>query len=322
MVEVLKHAPDALTWRERYALVVLAENAKDGTRQCWPGIEDDPEIAHRMRLPGRSSRYEVLKALRTKGALESVMTGHRGRRAVYRIPVMGPETPDAIDPEMGPESSDAMAEKGPESPDKGSGNDGPNPDAKGPGTTDPNGEKGSGNDRERVREPHGKGPGIPDPYSSDPSNTPQQQEAAPTTDSNRQITVEEKLEFGRFWQLHPKSRAMDKTKSAWASAVLSGVDPKKITAAAEAYAHEMKTKDWQFIKQSDHWIREHRYEDKFPPRPNSKPSGQLPPWCGECADGNRAAERNGHLRQIYDHNGNGRPCPKCHPDMTHHGHAA
>jgi hypothetical protein len=94
-VEVLDHAPDALSWRERYALAVLAENANDDTRQCWPGIEDDPAIAHRMRLPGRSSRYEVLKGLRSKGALETVAAGHRGRRAVYRIPVMGPGTPDA-----------------------------------------------------------------------------------------------------------------------------------------------------------------------------------------------------------------------------------
>ena len=318
MVEVLKHAPDALTWRERYALVVLAENAKDGTRQCWPGIEDDPEIAQMMRLPGRSSRYEVLKALRAKGALESVAAGHRGRRAVYRIPVMGPETPDAIASEETPESAGVMTGKGPGTPDKASGNPGPNLDAEGPGTPDPNGEKGSGNDRERVREPHGKGPGTPDPYSSDPSKTPQQQESASASGPVRQITAEEKREFGAFWAVHPKSRAMDKTKSAWATAVLSGVDPRKITAAAEAYAHEVRGKDWQFIKQSDHWIREHRYEDKFPPRPHSQPSGRLPSWCGECADGNRAAERTGHIRQIFDDAGNGRPCPKCHPDMAPH----
>lgn len=52
-----------------------------------------------------------------------------------------------------------------------------------------------------------------------------------------------------------------------------------------------------------------------PPRP-AKPRAQLPPWCGECADGAKAAELAGHLRLIYDEAGNGRPCPKCHPDMA------
>ncbi|WP_018386406.1 hypothetical protein [Wenjunlia vitaminophila] len=169
-LEVLDHAPEVLTWRERYALAVLAENANDGTRQCWPGIEDDPQIAHRMRLPARSSRYEVIKALRQKGALETVSGGHRGRRAVYRIPVLGPVS----DAGKGPESPDAMEPKA-------SGDPGPNDlesvrdprtqsPGKRPGTPDPIGEKGSGNDLERVREPHGKGPGIPDPFPSDPSD--------------------------------------------------------------------------------------------------------------------------------------------------------
>lgn len=160
-VEVLEHAPAGLTWRERYTLAVLAENANDSTRECWPGIEDDPGIAHRMRLPGRSSRYEAIKALREKKALEVVSSGHRGHRAVYRIPqfglALGPGTPDAID-------------------SKGSGNPGHSvrgsrtqSDGKGPETPDPNEEKGSGNDPERVREPHGKGPETPDPYPSVPS---------------------------------------------------------------------------------------------------------------------------------------------------------
>ncbi|MFH9072721.1 hypothetical protein [Streptomyces alboflavus] len=162
-VEVLDHAPETLTWRERYALAVLAENANDSTRECWPGIEDDPAIAHRMRLPGRSSRYEVIKALRKKGALEGVSAGHRGRRAVYRIPALrsakGPGSPDPID-------------------EKGSGNPGQSvqeprtqSEEKGPETSDPMSEKGSGNDPERVREPHGKGPETPDPFPSVPSVT-------------------------------------------------------------------------------------------------------------------------------------------------------
>jgi hypothetical protein len=314
-VEVLEHAPDALTWRERYALSVLAENANDKTRECWPGIEDDPAIAHRMRLPGRSSRYEVLKALRAKGALEGVTAGHRGRRAVYRIPALGPVT---LDPGKGPGSPDAIDEEG--SGDSGQSVQDPRtqPGRKGPGTPDPNEEKGSGNDPERVREPHGKRPGNPDPYSSAPSE--EEVTTAPPQPAAREITAEEKLDFGRFWQLHPKSRDMDKTRAEWIAVVLAGADPKKITAAAQAYAHEATGTEFRFVKQSANWLREHRYEDKYAPapEPTPRPGTRLPPWCGECADGARAAEREGHLRQIYDDRGNARPCPKCHPSQTAH----
>ena len=237
-VEVLKHAPEELTWRERYALTVLAENANDGTRECWPGIEDDPEIARRMRLPGRSSRYEVLKALRAKGALEGVSAGRRGRRAVYRIPVMGPGTPDAIDPRKGPGTTDPKSGKGPETPDGGSGKSGPNQGAQGPGTQDPNDEKGSGNDGHRVREPRTQGPETTDPFPSVPSGLPPQQTeppqgGAPATPAARQITAEDKLDFGAFWAVHPNSRDMDKTRTEWIAAVVSGVDPKKITEASD-----------------------------------------------------------------------------------------
>lgn len=163
------HAPDSLTWRERYALGVLAENANDRTRECWPGIEDDPEIARRMRLPARSSRYEVLKALRQKGALEGVSAGHRGHRAVYRIPVMGPETSDASEPEKGPGTTDPTDEKGSGNHRQSVREPQTQTEEKRPETPDPSEEKGSGNDPERVREPHGKGPETPDPFPSVPS---------------------------------------------------------------------------------------------------------------------------------------------------------
>lgn len=259
-VEVLEHAPDALTWRERYALAVLAENANDTTRECWPGIEDDPVIAHRMRLPGRSSRYEVLKALRTKGALEGVTAGHRGHRAVYRIPTLGPVT---VDPGKGPGSPDAI-------PKKGSGDSGHSvreprtqPATKGPGTPDPNSEKGSGNDPERVREPHGKGPGTPDPYPSDPS-TPQEE-------ASSVAPIDLKL-FGEFWITYPKSRNKDATLTAWRAAITDGADPRQIITAAQAYAREKAGEDFQYVKHSVNWLRERRYEDKYAPEPNGRPN--------------------------------------------------
>lgn len=171
---------------------------------------------------------------------------------------------------------------------------------------------------------HSEGAGAT-PYSSY-SSSPQKEAAAtqapstaPPSGGTREITEEDKREFGAFWAVHPKSRDMDKTRAEWIAAVVSGVDPKKITGAAKAYAHEVVGVDFKFIKQSAGWLRERRYEDKYeaalaapkPPRP-------LPPWCGECADGNRAAAREGHLRQTYDHRGNAHPCPKCHPTQAPH----
>jgi hypothetical protein len=135
----------------------------------------------------------------------------------------------------------------------------------------------------------------------------------------REITDEDKREFGRFWHNHPKSKDYDKTREAWVEAVLAGAEPVAISAAALAYAHEAVNTEFRFVKQSANWLRERRYEDKYAaPAAKAESSRPLPPWCGECADGNRAAERNGHIRQIYDHRGNAHPCPKCHPTQAAH----
>lgn len=135
----------------------------------------------------------------------------------------------------------------------------------------------------------------------------------------REITAEDKLEFGRFWQLHPKSRDMDKTRAEWVAAVVAGADPKQITTAAEAYAREVAGTEFRFVKQSAGWLHDRRYEDKYAAASEpARKATPLPPWCGECADGARAAEREGHLRQIYDHRGNAHPCPKCHPTKAIH----
>ncbi|MCZ1014025.1 hypothetical protein [Streptomyces noursei] len=65
---------------------------------------------------------------------------------------------------------------------------------------------------------------------------------------------------------------MDKTRSAWATAVLNGADPVRITEAAVAYAYEVRDEDFRFIKHSANWLRDRRYEDKFAAGPNGKPN--------------------------------------------------
>ena len=136
-------APDALTWRERFVLTVLASSAMDATRECPEGIEDSPDLIARLRL-GRSERYAVLASLVAKGALERLERGRNGVKAVYAIApfeaIAGmerPGEPDAppVDNSLkGPGFPDATGPvKGPGSTDEGSGN----PGLKGPGSPDP-----------------------------------------------------------------------------------------------------------------------------------------------------------------------------------------
>lgn len=274
-VEVLECAPDDLTWRERYALAVLAENANDGTRECWPGIEDDPGIAHRMRLPGRSSRYEVIKALRDKKALETVSAGRRGHRAVYRIPSMGlakgPETPDANDATGSGFSGNSVRDPWTQTP------------GQGPGTPDPNSEKGSGNDGLRVRDPHGKGPETPDPFPSDPSDpsevittttgSPDDDLLGPIAAAAEAADKHAMKKFGAFWNAYPRKKSIEKAKTAWRAALDDGADPDLIVAAATAYAYERRGENPNYTPYPATWLAAGRYHDEPDPEPPPETEG-------------------------------------------------
>ncbi|MDX3249349.1 hypothetical protein PV408_48425, partial [Streptomyces sp. ME18-1-4] len=54
------------------------------------------------------------------------------------------------------------------------------------------------------------------------------------------------------------------------------------------------------------------------PQQTAKPASRLPPWCGQCGDGNPAAEFNAKFRTAP---GSSKPCPDCHPN-NHTAHAA
>ncbi|MFF7880967.1 hypothetical protein ACH40F_08185 [Streptomyces sp. NPDC020794] len=82
---------------------------------------------------------------------------------------------------------------------------------------------------------------------------------------------EDLTDFGNFWLVFPKSRDRPATLDAWRAAVASGADPKKITAAAQAYAKERAGQEPRFTKYSANWLRDERYEDDFLPEPSSPP---------------------------------------------------
>jgi hypothetical protein len=85
IVEVMDHAPAELTPAERYALLVLAEDARLPSREIKHDITDE-YLLERLRMSARSwvnMRSELVK----KKAIEKVQGGHNGKRARYRIPV-------------------------------------------------------------------------------------------------------------------------------------------------------------------------------------------------------------------------------------------
>jgi hypothetical protein len=108
------------------------------------------------------------------------------------------------------------------------------------------------------------------PFSSIPSS-PQEVEASSAPSAVREISAEDKVEFGNFWKLFPKSKDFDKTRQAWVAVVIDGAEPKDITAAAVAYAREVASQEFRFVKTSARWLSERRYLDKHAPDPNGKP---------------------------------------------------
>jgi hypothetical protein len=114
MVETMDHAPESLTWRELWVLGVLAEDANDKTRECWPGFEGESEKSRIFRARVRCSRsqyYATIKSLVEKKAIEPTRRGQKHVRAQFRIlpmtPPQGPGFPDAEDPFQGPVNRDA-----------------------------------------------------------------------------------------------------------------------------------------------------------------------------------------------------------------------
>lgn len=95
--------------------------------------------------------------------------------------------------------------------------------------------------------------------------------SSPASSGAHEITADDKVEFGNFWQLFPKSQNPVKTREAWIAEVLNGADPRQITAAAVAYAREKNGEPWRFVQGSVNWLRERRYLDKHAPEPNGKP---------------------------------------------------
>lgn len=99
--EVLDHAPEDITSSEMVVLLVLAESARDASREAWPGMQ---ELARRCRLTPDGVQ-KVLRRLAGRGIDVRVvvakdkngrpMYAARGHRTTYRLPSLGPLRADS-----------------------------------------------------------------------------------------------------------------------------------------------------------------------------------------------------------------------------------
>lgn len=98
IAEVLDHAPAELTPTERLVLLVVAYSARDDTRQAWPGMD---VLTRRTGLTA-SGVKQALQRMAGKGVdlrvpLATGVAGQpvyaaRGRRCVYMVPALDPES--------------------------------------------------------------------------------------------------------------------------------------------------------------------------------------------------------------------------------------
>lgn len=206
----------------------------------------------------RSSVIKAVDDLVKTGELQLLEEARGTRAALYRIPgAVNYTRPErgSRGPKTGPLADSLRSGNETSSPAQGSENETPDQNARGPKT----GPQGSEN-----RTPRGPKTGPHKQHQKD-----HVEEEASAATSAREFSDEEMREYGSFWLLHPKSKNPDDTLALWKTAVASGVDPKKITAAAVAYAKEKAGEPFRFVKQSDNWIRERRYEDKFEAAPDA-----------------------------------------------------
>ncbi|MYR36330.1 hypothetical protein GTX14_04575 [Streptomyces sp. SID4944] len=92
IVEVLDHWQDAgLTAGERSDLLLLAENANDGSRLTWGPVHEE-YMLHRANKSAAGWKNSISKLLK-KGVLVQHAQGRVGQVAVYRLAQLCPESP-------------------------------------------------------------------------------------------------------------------------------------------------------------------------------------------------------------------------------------
>lgn len=300
VVDVLLHAPKDLTAAERMVLVAIGENVRDGdpTLLTWPDFNVNV-LAERTGLTGKGSLKSALQRLGMRGLEVRVpITSGKDGRPVYALP--GKQCRYRFPASLVGEDA--------ASPNEVEGEDRTSP---GEDRTSPKG---------RTQPRQGRtGPPPTPPPSTPPPPTAGEDPAAPSPFAGRRQQHDEFVAAAAAF--------LENLPEPWT------IGPRTAAAMASDFAEAITRQGWDLDDELTEKLTEKPSGIKsYPPvlrlriadlpkrikKPAPRSSGPLPPWCGDCADGNRAAEREGHLRQIYDDCGNARPCPKCHPTQTAH----
>ncbi|MFI2612073.1 hypothetical protein [Kitasatospora sp. NPDC018619] len=249
IVEVLRHAPETLTHREKLLLVVLAEDANDDTRLTWSSIED-PKILDGAKV-NRAQLYDVIKKLIAKNTLAKVTAGQRHAAAKYKVLnlVQSQEIPDSEPELQSQEIPDTDHLQCPQIPDT---------------------EKGV-SVSESLTRPESQCQEIPDlsvresltptPLLLEVDNSlfPRATPAPPQAD-----------EFDAFWKAYPRKVGKGDARTAWKKALKRGADAAAIVAVVPRHAAFWRTAgtDPKFIPHPSTWLNGERYDDELAdPRP-------------------------------------------------------
>ncbi|MFE2832240.1 hypothetical protein ACFXI6_14500 [Streptomyces mirabilis] len=305
VVDVLQNAPKDLTAAERMVLVAIGENVRDGdpTRLTWPDFNVHT-LAERTGLTGKGSLKAALQRLGKRGLEVRVpITSGKDGRPVYALP--GKQCRYRFPVQL---VGEVLS-----SPNEGEGED----------RTSPKGRTGPRQARTGPPLNGDKGRTGPPPT---PTSTPtpfkqgeeEEKPSSPLREAGRQQHEDRLAAAAAFLEALPDPWTVGPVSArTTAPDLIAAIDRQGWDLDADLIA---KLTDRPGGVTNYPVILRIRIKD-LPKRikpASRKSSDPLPPWCGKCADGARAAAREGSLRLIYDDHGNARPCPKCHPSQTAH----
>ncbi|GAA2630003.1 hypothetical protein [Streptomyces axinellae] len=300
VVEVLMHAPADLTPAERMVLVAIGENVRDDDpkRETWADFNAHV-LAQRAGLNGQGSLKSALQRLAKRGLEVRIpLTSGKDGRALYAVP--GKQCRYRF-PTL------AVGEVV-TSPTTGQGE-----------VTAPPGEvRTSPKGRSQPRQARSEPPPTPPPSTPPPSKE-DEEPAAPSNLADRRQQQDDTLAAA--------AKFLEDLPDPWT------IGPRTAAAMAPQLSETAQKQGWDLDADLAAKLTERPGGiTSYPPvlrmriadlprrakKTQPRATAPLPAWCGECADGNRVAAREARMRQIYDDNGNARPCPKCHPAQTSH----
>jgi hypothetical protein len=334
IVEVLDHWQDAgLTAGERWDLLVLAENANDGSRLTF-GPVHAPHILQRANKSPKGWK-NAITALMRKKVITTHLPGRINQFAVYHLEHLCPDPPHSgykghcTKPEKGVDSVETPdSEEGHLSDDPVSEEGHPADDPEGHLSDDPLGQEGHPVDAERVIQQVTPTPLVSSfkdsPLSTPSSSVAEADAVVAQTDTTEgggggmspgldKITKQCKrvdafvatLDFrgkapGKQQRLKLGQRIMVAFSAGWTERGLARYldlsDEPNVRSAAALYLHRLS-------------------DDELPEAAETV-SGQLPPACQSCLSTAPESAHNILMRRNYLDPIGGGPCPRCHPDRV------